>query len=130
MTINERVKHLRKEIMKQTQQTFSDEIKISRSNLGNIETGEVAVTERVFYSICEKFNVNEEWLRTGEGKIFVELSKENQLMEWAGNVLKDESDSFKRRFVNMLMELDDSDWETLEKIALKLHNEKARDKRP
>lgn len=124
MTVNERVKHLRKEVLKQTQQTFSDEIKISRSNLGNIETGEVAVTERVFYSICEKFNVNEKWLRTGKGKIFVELSKENQLMEWAGNVLKDESESFKRRFVNMLVELDEDDWEALEKIALKLKKRK------
>ncbi len=55
--------------------------------------------------------------------MFIKLDKENQLMIWAANILKDESDSFKRRFVKMLMELDESDWETLEKICVKLHKE-------
>ncbi len=76
MTINERVKYLRKIILKKTQQAFSEEIKISRSNLGNIETGEVAVTERVLSSICEKFNVNEEWLRTGKGEVYKKIEDE------------------------------------------------------
>lgn len=67
MTINERIRYLRKEKLKLTQQEFSAALKISRSNIGNIETGEVSVTERVIYDICEKFNVNEDWLRTGAG---------------------------------------------------------------
>ena len=67
--------------------------------------------------------VNENWLRTGNGEMFIKLDKENQLMIWAANILKDESDSFKRRFVQMLTEFDESDWETLEKICVKLHKE-------
>lgn len=130
MKINERIRLLRKENLHLTQEAMGEPLGLTRANIANIEAGRISVTDRVILSICEKFNINEKWLRTGKGKIFVELSKENQLMEWAGNVLKDESDSFKRRFVNMLMELDDSDWETLEKIALKLHKEKARGKRP
>lgn len=117
MTINERVKFLRKEILNQTQQTFSDEIKISRSNLGNIETGEVAVTERVFFSICEKFNVSEEWLRYGIGEIFKELSMEEEIAEFVGRVLKDKEDSFKKRYIEMLSKLDDSGWDALEAVA-------------
>ena len=42
-------------------------------------------------------------------------------MAWAGSVLGSSDESFKKRFVKMLSELDESDWETLEKIATKLH---------
>ena len=42
-------------------------------------------------------------------------------MAWAGSVLGETDESFKKRFVKMLSELDESDWETLEKIAEKLH---------
>lgn len=67
MEINERIRFLRKDVLHYTQQKFSSEINISRSNLGNIETGEVAVTERVIASICREFGANEDWLRTGHG---------------------------------------------------------------
>ncbi len=127
MEIFERIRFLRKEKLLLTQEALGEPLGMSRANIANIEAGRISVTDRVVLSICEKFNVNENWLRAGEGEIFLELDKENQLMTWAGNILKDESDSFKRRFVSMLMELNDSDWETLEKIALKLHKEKPGD---
>ena len=38
MSINERIRYLRKEVMHLTQQEFSSVIKLSRSNLGNIES--------------------------------------------------------------------------------------------
>lgn len=43
MNIYERIRFLRKEILQKTQEEFAESIKISRSNLGNIETGKVAV---------------------------------------------------------------------------------------
>lgn len=67
MTINERIRYLRKDILNLTQQKFSSELKISRSNMGNIETGAVAVTDRIISDICSCFNISERWLRTGEG---------------------------------------------------------------
>lgn len=75
MTTNERIKYLRKELLDKTQQDFSSMILISRSNLGNIETGTVEVTDRVISSICEKFNVNENWLRNGIEPIFRDNAK-------------------------------------------------------
>ncbi len=124
----ERLKDLRKKLnIKQGE--FAEKISTTQGHISDIENGRKNLSERTIKLIClEDWNgrtVNEKWLRTGDGEIFIELNKENQLMEWAGNVLKDESDSFKRRFVNMLMELDDSDWETLEKVAIKLHKEKS-----
>lgn len=71
MTINERIRSFRKE-QKLTQQEFASSLDISRSNMGNIETGAVAVTDRIISAISSKYNVNENWLRTGELPMFKE----------------------------------------------------------
>ena len=47
MEVFERIRDLRKNILHMTQEEFAESIKISRSNLGNIETKKVTVTERV-----------------------------------------------------------------------------------
>lgn len=120
MELYQRIKYLRKEILHMTQEEFAPSIKISRSNLGSIEVGRVSVTDRVISDICEKHNVNRDWLMNGSGNPIIEIRKENQLMEWAGNILKNESDSFKRRFVNMLMSLTEDEWEFIEKKAREL----------
>lgn len=117
MTVYERIRYLRKEIIKKTQQEFSDEIKISRSNLGNIEIGRISLTDRVVNDICEKFNVSEEWLRYGQGEIFKELSIEEEIAKFVGKVLKDQNDTFKKRFIEMLSKLDDDGWDALEAVA-------------
>ena len=73
-------------------------------------------------------NVSEYWLRTGEGEMFIEMDLEDELMQWAGNVLAAEPDSFKKRFVRMLSKLSDDEWELLAKMAQELvDTEKATD---
>jgi len=67
----ERIKDLRKEL-NLTQQEFAEKINISRSNLGNIETNTVGITDRVRNTICNEFNISEYWLRTGDGEMFKE----------------------------------------------------------
>ena len=118
MEIHERIKYLRKDILKLTQQEFSDSLKISRSNMGNIEIGRIAVTDRVICDICEKFNINEEWLRTGNGSMYIELSKEEYIADFISSILKNKEDSFKKRYVAMLSKLDEDGWEALEKVAI------------
>lgn len=116
----DRIKALRKQL-DLTQQEFADKIGVKRNTIATYESGRNQPIDAVIGLICREFNVNEEWLRNGNGEMFVKIDKENQLMMWAGSVLKYESDSFKRRFVNMLMELDESDWESLEKMCLLLN---------
>ena len=118
MESHERIKYLRKDILKLTQQEFSDSLKISRSNMGNIEIGRIAVTDRVICDICEKFNINEEWLRTGNGSMYIELSKEEYIADFISSILKNKVDSFKKRYVAMLSKLDEDGWEALEKVAI------------
>ena len=115
----ERVQYLRKELLKLTQQDFSKELNISRSNMGNIETGTIALTDRVISDICVKFNVNETWLRTGEGEIFVPLTRNQQITDFLGDLIKEEG-TFKKRLIDALCKLDEKDWEDFERLVDKL----------
>lgn len=121
--MNERFKELRK-ALGLTQSEFGKILGLSTSGVSEIEAGRRKVTEQhlIMLSNYKKKIINIEWLRTGDGEMFVKMDRESELMTWAGSVLGSVDDSFKKRFVKMLSELDDRDWETLEKIALKLHN--------
>lgn len=119
----ERIKILRK-TLKLTQQAFAESLGVSRDTIANVEGGRIEIKDIFILSICREFNVNETWLRTGEGEMFIELSRDEQIAEFVGKTLSTESESFKKRFIAMLAKLDESDWETLEKIALELAQKK------
>lgn len=55
-----------------TLEEFSKRINISRSNLGNIETGKINLTERVILDICREFYVNQNWITNNQEPIFIE----------------------------------------------------------
>ena len=67
--INERIKQLRFKL-ELSQLKFSKQIFISQSSYGEIETGVRKVNDRIIQLICSQFNVNKEWVKTGEGEIF------------------------------------------------------------
>ena len=117
--MKDRIKKLRREL-DLTQREFADKIGISRGNIGAYEVGKNAPSDAVISLICTKFNVNEDWLRNGNGIMLTELDVEDQLMVWAGKVLGGQDSKFKKRFVTMLMGLSDSEWEFLEKKAKEL----------
>lgn len=121
MGYGERIFNLRKSL-NLTLEKFGERLGVTKTTISRIEKEERAMTEQMLKAICREFDINEEWLRTGEGEMYIEVDKENQLMIWAASVLKDESDSFRRRFVKALSELGEEEWELIEKFALKLHN--------
>ena len=119
MTQGERVKEIRKKL-NLTLEKFGLKLGVGKTAISKIEKNENTLTEQMFKSICREFNVNEEWLRNGTGEMFIELDKEDYLMEWAGRVFGSESDSFKKKFVKMLMSLSEDEWEWLEQRAKEL----------
>ena len=64
-----RIKELRN-ILKLSQVKFAEAIHISKGYQAEIELGNYPVNDRVIALIAAAFNVNEAWLRNGEGAMF------------------------------------------------------------
>lgn len=111
--MNERLKKLRK-ALDLTQQEFADRIGIKRNSFANYETGRNTPIDAIIVSICKEFNVNENWLRTGEGEMFIELSYSDEIAQFVGQLMKEEDDSFKKRLISGLATLDENGWKVLE----------------
>ena len=62
----------------------------------------------------KQFHVNEDWLRTGNGDMFIEMTKDEQIEEFIGDALRNEEDSFKKRLISGLAALDENGWKVLE----------------
>ena len=123
--MKERLKQLRK-TLDLTQQEFADKLKVPRNTIGGYEVGKSNPSDAAVNNICNIFNVNEEWLRTGNGEMFIELTRDEQIEHFVGDALKSEDDSFKKKFISMLAALDESDWEVLQKmVELLQENKKA-----
>ncbi|MCM1097826.1 MAG: helix-turn-helix transcriptional regulator [Ruminococcus flavefaciens] len=86
--MKDRIKRIRKE-NGLTQQAFADQIGISRGNVAAYEVGKNAPSDAVISLICREFNVNEEWLRTGTGDMFVEVAEDDLFSTAAASLLKD-----------------------------------------
>lgn len=111
--MNERLKKLRKEL-DMTQQEFADKLGTARNNIAGYETGKRNPSNAVISLICREFTVNEKWLRTGEGEMFIELSRSDEIAQFVGQLMTEEDDSFKKRLVSGLAALDDNGWKVLE----------------
>lgn len=120
MTIGERIKEVRKN-EKLTQQEFADRLNLKRNTVGSYEVNVVVPSDRTIKDICDKFGVNELWLRTGEGVMLrAQAPKKQKIMDFASTVARDDDEEFRKRFLTMLSDLGPEDWELLERMAEKL----------
>ena len=114
--MNERIKKLRK-ALDLTQQEFAVRIGSTQNVVANYEIGRRNPSKSVINNICKTFHVNEDWLKTGAGDMFADVSRDEQITEFVQQTLSTKPDSFQRRFAAMLSTLSDSDWEVLERMA-------------
>lgn len=131
-TINDRLKYLRKEILKLGQVEFSKKINLKSSGfISQLEKGTRNITDRTINDICREFNVNEEWLRAGIGEVFQEnddtilselIKEKNITNDLVIQVLKNFMDLDHKKQVELVMlakELfKDNNNETSEELSL------------
>lgn len=104
-TIAERIKEVRK-AQGLTQQKFADRIGIKQNTIATYEMGRNNPIDPVINAICREFNVNETWLRTGEGEMHKDLSRDEALAAAFGKMLsEDDSDETVRIKKAMISEL-------------------------
>lgn len=63
------------------QQEFATHLGLSQSTIAMIEVGKRAFSDKHIKAICAIFNIDEEWLRTGQGEMFNYLLYEHELIE-------------------------------------------------
>lgn len=118
--MNNRIKELRKTV-KLTQIEFGSRIGVKGNTVTGYENGLRSPSDAVIMSICKEFNVNEQWLRTGEGEMFNTLSRDEEVAKFFGEMLMPaEGDDFKRRFISALARLNPEQWKMIEDVAIAL----------
>lgn len=85
--MNERLKELRLRLgLSQTD--FGAKIFISQYQISLIEKGKRNLTDRSINAICKEFDVNESWLRDGQGEMFIDLTKDIDTTDEIKNMIK------------------------------------------
>lgn len=75
--------------------------------------------DRMILSIVTRHNVNEDWLRTGNGDMFNPMSEDEELDMYIGRISGSE-DKFKKNLLKALCKLTDEEWNVLKKIIAEM----------
>ncbi|ERJ83210.1 DNA-binding helix-turn-helix protein [Peptostreptococcaceae bacterium oral taxon 113 str. W5053] len=109
--MNQRVKELR-QALGLSGEKFAEPLGVQRNAISRIETGKNGLSEQMIKLICTTYNVNENWLRTGEGDMFNQTKN-----EFLSDVQKQFSlTEFQVNLVKTYLELSDTDKASIDKF--------------
>lgn len=115
--IKDRFKKIRKDAGL-TQHELSKRIGISPSQIGCYENGSRNITDRTIRDISREFNVNEEWLRTGEGEMYKPEPEIDELAYLMGKFsINANEDETRTKIIKALLKLDDNGWKVIEGLV-------------
>lgn len=102
--MNERIRRVRKEAGL-TQTEFGAKIGIKGNTITNYEKGLRTPSDAVIFSMCREFNIDEHWLRTGEGSPDRKLTPSEEIEKIVRNLLDYSKDSEKNPLYDMIIEM-------------------------
>ena len=124
--IQPRIKTLR-QTLGMSQTDFGRKIGVTRSVLSNLDLGITTLQDPLLSLVCSVFNVRREWLETGSGEMFDQPDTEAPFYNAVGSISNDDPDSFRKRFVIALAELDDAELDAMEQFIRSLLRETKKD---
>ena len=95
--MNERIRRVRKEA--------GAKIGIKGNTITNYEKGLRTPSDAVIFSMCREFNIDEHWLRTGEGSPDRKLTPSEEIEKIVRNLLDYSKDSKKNPLYDMIIEM-------------------------
>lgn len=110
-----------------TKTAFADRINVTQQYVSNLCLGKKIPSARTIADICREYDVNEDWLRTGRGDPYIQLSRDEELAQFFGEVMKGEDPDFRRRLLSVMSRLTTDEWAILEQMAWKLVDELRQD---
>lgn len=114
--MNTRIKELRKQLGL-TQSEFGEKVGLKGNTITNYENNIRTPSDAVIYSICREFGVNEQWLRSGEGDMFLKLSRNDEIAAYVARVMKDESAYYQQKMLLFFSRLSPEMLKKLEEVA-------------
>lgn len=85
--LKDRIKEIRT-IRNLTQSEFAKILGTVQNTITGYETGRRNPSGSAMALMCEKFDVNEEWLRNGTGKMFLDVPEEDEYFKAASEISK------------------------------------------
>ncbi len=128
LPIGERIKKLRKEL-KMNQTEFGERIGLKQTAIGMYENNLRGVADRSILLICKEFGVSENWLRKGEGQMFLDMTQDEKIVALTARLL-DNRQNFKKTLLSTILEMTEEEELILEgfikKLCKNLNGEKER----
>lgn len=120
--MKERLKQIRKELGL-NQQDFAKRINRSQGVFSQYELGVQNIPDRTITDICREFNVNEQWLRTGEGLMFnPPKDTDTELTNAIGELLNTD-DEFTKKLILSYLKLSDEQRKVVREFWTQIHSE-------
>lgn len=96
---------------------FAERLNVSQAFVSQLCSGASQPSDRTISDICEKFGVNEDWLRNGKQPMFNPRSRNEELMSFATSVAAGDPGSIQAQLLAVMARLTDEQWEVLAQVA-------------
>lgn len=109
-----------------TQEEFGKELNLSQNYVWMLESGKRAPSARTIIDLCKKFQISEEWLRTGEGEMKAPMTKQSEIAAITAQLFrKEETDPETYNFLvalnKTLLQLDETQMQAVLDMIRKLN---------
>lgn len=98
-----------------TKTAFAERVKVSQQHISRLAK-DGTPSDRTIVDICREFGVSEHWLRTGDGEMFVRLSREEEITKFAMLVIRDPNSEFQRDLLATMAKLEPAQWKLMEQM--------------
>lgn len=113
--LNYRIREIRKD-NNLTQTEFGERIGVKGNTVTGYEKENRIPSDAIILSICREFNVNEEWLRTGQGEKYLRLSRKETVAAYVGKILGGKVTPLEETLIEFMAETSPQEWEELARI--------------
>lgn len=122
MTIGERVKVVRVSEGLSLDK-FGERIGLKKSTLSQIENGKANVTDRVIKDVCDKFHIDEIWLRTGDGKMHLDVTRREAVADFLAEILSGGGSPEQIAFISVIAKTSPEQWKLFRSKLAELNSE-------
>lgn len=113
-----RIKEIR-QALGLSMEMFGARLGVTKATVSRIENGVNKVTSQMIASICREYNVNRDWLETGRGSMFVELSRSELAANIVGSAIGSGDDFVLSTFI-ALGQLTPAQWQLVKDFVEKI----------